>query len=59
MSNPFANMSAAEMELLRVQDPVRFAALEQQLDVPQVDRSKAIVFQNGRVVSNANVSRPE
>jgi hypothetical protein len=57
--NPFSNMSAAEMELMRLEDPVGFAELERQLDAPQVDRSKAIVYQNGRVVSNANVSRPE
>jgi hypothetical protein len=59
MSNPFANMSAAEMEVLRVQDPVQFAELERQLDAPQVDRTKALMYQNGRVVSNANVNRPE
>jgi hypothetical protein len=57
--NPFETMSAAEMELMRAQNPVGFAELERQLDTPQVDRTKALMYQNGRVVSNANVSRPE
>ena len=60
MSNPFANMTAAEMLRLQQEDPARFAELERQLDAPEIDRSKGVVFKNGRLVAQPiGQQRPE
>jgi hypothetical protein len=60
MSNPFSNMTAEEMERLRLQEPEKFAALERQLDTPEVDRRKGVVFKNGVLVAQPlGQQRPE
>jgi hypothetical protein len=60
MSNPFANMTAAEMLRLQQEDPARFAELERQLDAPAIDRSKGVVFKNGVLVAQPlGQQRPE
>ncbi len=51
--NPFASMSAAEMEKMRQQEPEKFKELEAQLDAMPSDRSKPVIFINGRRVDGA------
>lgn len=61
MSNygPFEGMSAAEMENLRVTNPTKFAELEQQLTPVTKDRTKPVIYRNGRVVEGEDVKAPE
>jgi len=52
MANPFAGMSAQQMEDLRVKDPAGFAELEKQLDAPDLT-AKSVQYRNGLVVQGA------
>jgi hypothetical protein len=56
--NPFANMSAQEMETMRFQNPEEFARLSALLDSPNPN-SKTVQYRNGLVVSAGDVPRPE
>ena len=55
--NPFANMTAQEMETMRFQNPEEFARLSALLDSPNAN-SKTVQYRNGLVVTD-DVPRPE